>query len=218
MSTRLAKNKQIFLVRWISLSFIGWLIGIFCVFWAGDLQSSHWVEIYNYSPFLERLSSMAVWLPLGTLIGAMQSIQLRHLKTNTLSWVLASAFGWWIPVTVVSLYFESGLYWTVPLFPILSILITGLSIGASQIYALGRSFSKPKILLISNVLGIVVLACFIVWIFPSETSILDWITFVFIGTLTTSLPSGISLLRFERREEGSNISVSEEFNNIQDAG
>ncbi len=217
MSTTWVKSKPVFLVRWIGLSFIGWLIGIFCVFWVGDLQSSYWVEIYSYSPLLESLSLMAVWLPLGIVIGAVQSIELRHLKTNPVSWILASGLGWWAPVIAGYLCFESGLYWAVPLFPILGVLITGLSIGASQVYALGTSFSKPKILLISNVLGFGVLAFFLGWVFPSETSILDWIALLFIGTITTSLPSGLSLL-LERREQGPKFPASEEFGNIQNAG
>lgn len=219
MSTAWAKSKPGFLARWIGLSFMGWLLGMFCVFWAGDLQSSYWVEIYSYSPLLETLTSMAAWLPLGIVIGAMQSIELRHWKTNPISWILASGFGWWIPVTAGYLWFESGLYWAVSLFPLLGILITGLSIGAFQVYALGISFSKRKILLISNVLGFGVLACYLTLVFPTETFILDWIALLFVGTITASLPSGLSLLLlFEGQEQRPKFPASEEFGDIQNAG
>ena len=222
MSDWLAKSKRFILKKWIGLSIIGWLIGLLFGFWLEELHQTHEVAIYNFSPFLHDFLSMAAWIPLGALIGFMQSRQLRHWKINIFSWVFASAFGWWIPATISSLYLENGFYWVAPLFPILSILIIGISTGIFQTQALGKSFSRPKLLIASNVLGIFALAIFMVWVFPidSGTSLFDtifyalynslgfqklffyrdfmaivsWITLPFIGTLTMSLPIGILLL------------------------
>ena len=220
------KHIDFSLTKWTVLNMVGWIVGTFTVVILNFFYTRFDFEINNFSPFLDFIITIALWLPIGFTIGFIQSYFLSQGNIKKSVWVYATTFGWWIPAVILYLYSESGFYQPNSFSPIIETLIIGACLGASQAYLLRIDFWRTGVWITTNALGV----CALVFLhshvlFPSysyHSTIYERIvhnlfaqtnqplyyflsTFTeeigiafipFIGALTIALPTGLLLVKF----------------------
>src|SRR5512145_3046405 len=227
--TNTAKFSRSIFFRWMGLSILGWIVGVFSTIFL--------IYIYNFLPPLDSvIIELFIWLPLGFSIGILQSLQLKQWSIKLPAWTWITAFGWW----AISFYFDVDVFDSPQLGGIVLLIVLGTLLGISQALTIKNIFSRSALWVLVTVLGV----CALVFLqfhllfppysyhatlyerfiyqlfaesnynlyvslstFSEEISIL---VFPFIGTLTTAVPTGLLLAKFfdSRSRHESSLMVS----------
>ncbi len=186
------------LAKWMGFSTIGWIVGVFAVMLLASLYDEFDTAIYNFSPLIDSLITLAISLPLGFAVGVSQSFQLKLWNIKTSSWLYATTFGWWVPTTFFFFYFESDYYNPGAWGPLIPSIIIGASLGACQVLVIRKVFSRSGLWILSNSLGV----CALVYLqhyldlYSNYNEILRVASFPLFGTLMIALPTGMLLKYF----------------------
>ena len=231
-----AKFSHSIFFRWMGLSTLGWVVGVFSTIFLIFLYSGTGfnTDIYNFSPLLDSIIGIFIWLPLGFSLGILQWLQLRRWSVKLSWWTWITAFGWW----AISIYFDGDVFYSPQFGSIILLIILGTLLGVSQAFILRNVFSRSELWVLANVFGVCALVFLqFHFLFPpysdhstfleklmyqlfaesnqplynslsTYTEEISILVFPFIGALTTAVLTGLLLAKFigsKSRDEVSSI-------------